>query len=89
MALSLAALVLACCALAAGAQHTTASACKEQHYVGSSYSAVYGCRGVTLWSLPLALWTPLSVNVTCSTPTVRALCRAASRAAGGDTLSAS
>jgi hypothetical protein len=51
--------------------HQHAPLCKRLHDPGQGYSAAYLCLGVPSWALLPALWTPLAVQVNCSTPQVR------------------
>lgn len=44
--------------------------CQRLHDPGAEYHAAYLCAGVPNWALVPALWTPLSVQVNCSTPAV-------------------
>lgn len=83
-ALVLALLVSGACAARGQRQLTTpgglAPLCQRLPDAGP-YSAAYLCLGVPQWALVPALWTPLSISVNCSAPTVRAARRAPPRRA--------
>jgi hypothetical protein len=44
--------------------------CQRLHDAGPAYHAAYLCLGVPPWALLPALWTPLSIQVNCTAPTV-------------------
>jgi hypothetical protein len=49
--------------------------CQRLHDPGPGFQAAYLCLGVPPWTLVPALWTPLSVTVNCTAPTVSTPCR--------------
>lgn len=44
--------------------------CQRLPEAGTIYHSVYMCLGVPSWALVPALWTPLSIQVNCTAPTV-------------------
>ena len=69
----LAALALLSAAVLAQEPPAQPPLCQRLHDAGSDYHSVYLCLGVPKWALVPALWTPLSLQVNCTPPTVSRL----------------
>lgn len=65
-----AALVLLVAAASAQEPLAQPPLCQRLQDAGSAYHSVYLCLGVPKWALVPSLWTPLSLQVNCTAPTV-------------------